>query len=172
MIWYHNIWYHIIWHHMLWYHIIWCYMTRYDKLRYTCWTCSGHVPKKVWRVKNEVFPKSFGDLWAMFWHHPWCLRAGQKIKKVGQTSEKKCFSDAPESHLNSFEPKMKSRALFSHWFMHFFIFPIFHFFPIFPLFISDIFNPEGCRSAHRNTIEHTWAGLGLNAICRDFSSVL
>ena len=23
-----------------------------------------------------IFSKSFGDLWAMFWHHPWCLRAG------------------------------------------------------------------------------------------------
>ena len=85
----------------------------------------------------------------MFWHHPWCLRAGQKFKKVDQKSKKiKCFSEAPESYLKSFRSRIKFRALFSHRFMHFIIFPIFHIFPIFPLFISDIFNPEGCRSPH------------------------
>ena len=43
--------------------------------------------KNVWSVKNVVFPKSFGDLWAMFWHHPRCLRAHQKIKKVNEKSK-------------------------------------------------------------------------------------
>lgn len=32
-------------------------------------TCS----KTVWRFKNEVFRRSFGDFWGMFCHHPWCL---------------------------------------------------------------------------------------------------
>ena len=51
----------------------------------TFWTCS----KKVWRVKNEAFPKSFGDLWGMFWHHPWCLGADENLKKVNQESKNK-----------------------------------------------------------------------------------
>ena len=74
-------------------------MTCYDKLRYTFWTCSGHVPKKKWKVKHDVFfPKSVGDLWAMFRHHPWCRRAGQKIKTVGQKS-KKGASQKLQNHL-------------------------------------------------------------------------
>ena len=48
------------------------------------WTCS----QKGWRVKHEVFPKSFGDLWAMFWHHPWRLRASKKNKKVSLRSSR------------------------------------------------------------------------------------
>ena len=51
--------------------------------QYTCfthvsdmfWTCSG----KVLEVENDFFPKSVGDVWAMFWHHRWCLRRGGKI---------------------------------------------------------------------------------------------
>ena len=79
---YHHIMsYHIIWHHMIWYHVIWHVKIHFlDMFR----TCS----KKVWRVKNEVFPKSFGDLWAMFWHHTWCLRAGLKFKKVNNKLKK------------------------------------------------------------------------------------
>ena len=38
--------------------------------------------------ENEVFPKTFGDLWVMFWHHPWCLRPSKKNKQVDQTSRK------------------------------------------------------------------------------------
>ena len=33
-------------------------------------------------VENEVFPKSFGDVWAIIWHHPRCLRRGLKISKT------------------------------------------------------------------------------------------
>jgi|OM-RGC.v1.036971025 hypothetical protein len=55
--------------------------------------------QKKWRVKNEAFPKSVGDLWAMFWHHPWCLRASQKIKKVDQTSKKKNASQKLQNHI-------------------------------------------------------------------------
>ena len=47
-----------------------------------------------------------------------------KIKKI------KCFSEAPESYLKSFRPKIKFRALFSHRFMHFFIFHIFRIFSL------------------------------------------
>ena len=39
--------------------------------------------------------------------------------------EIKCFPEAPESYLDSFEPKIKFIALLSHRFMHFFIFQIF-----------------------------------------------
>ena len=35
-------------------------------------------------VENEVFPKSFGDVWAIIWHHRRCLGRGLKILK-------KCF---------------------------------------------------------------------------------
>ena len=50
-----------------------------------------------------------------------------KIKKI------KCFSEAPESYLNSFALIIKFRARFSHRFMHFLIFHIFDIFHIFPL---------------------------------------
>ena len=100
----------------------------YDKIHFLDMfrTCS----KKVSRVKHELFPKSVGDLWAMFWHHPWCLWAGLKIKKRWPKIKKmKCFSEAPESYLKSFRPRIKFKALFSHRFMHFFIFHIFTIFP-------------------------------------------
>ena len=32
--------------------------------------------------QKKAFPKSVGDLWAMFWHHPWCLRRGGQVWKV------------------------------------------------------------------------------------------
>ena len=54
-------------------------------------TLFGHVPdmfQKSLEGQTLFFPKSFGGLWAMFWHHPWCLRASQKIKNVGPKSEK------------------------------------------------------------------------------------
>ena len=28
----------------------------------------------------EVFPKSFVDVWAMFWHHPWCQKTHHILK--------------------------------------------------------------------------------------------
>ena len=34
-----------------------------------------------------MFPKSFGHLWAMFWHHPWCLRTGVNIIIVDEFSK-------------------------------------------------------------------------------------
>ena len=41
-------------------------------------TCS----EKVLGVKNEVFPKSLGDLWAIIWHHRRCLGRGLKFSKT------------------------------------------------------------------------------------------
>ena len=41
-------------------------------------TLLGHVSDKF-GVQNEVFPKSFGDLWAIIWHHRRCLGRGLKI---------------------------------------------------------------------------------------------
>ena len=71
--------------------------------------------QKASRGEHLVFPTSFADLWGMFWHHPWCLGAGQKFKKVDQKSTKiKSFSEAPESLENSFALLIKFRALFSH----------------------------------------------------------
>ena len=129
MIWYDMISYDTIWYHMIWYDMISYDMIWQDKIHFLdmFWTSS----KNVWRVKNEGFPKSFGDLWAMFWHHPWCLRAGQKIKKLTKNQKIKCFSEAPESLENSYALIIKFIALFSHWFMHFFIFHIFLYFSIF-----------------------------------------
>ena len=139
-------------------HVSCMFHTCFVHVLYICYACFTHVldmfwtcSRKVWRVKNYVFPKSFWDLWAMFWHHPWCLRAGQQFKKLTKHQKIKCSSEAPESYLKSFALIIEFRALFSHWFMHFFIFLIFHIFPIFPLFISDIFNPEGCSNTNNNT---------------------
>lgn len=121
--WYHNIWYHIIWYDMKSNGMIW-----QDEIHLSdmFWTCS----KKVWRVKNENFPRSFGDLWDMFWHHPWCLRGGLKIKKVEYIFIT-CFSEALESYLKSLAPKIKFIALFSHRFMHFLFFHICYIFPFY-----------------------------------------
>ena len=116
ILWFDVNWYHIIWLHMIWYNIIWIHMIFYDMISYDMtsyhmilyhiigyvmisydmiWQDKMHFldmfrtcSKNVRRIKNEVFPKSFGDLWAMFWHHPWCLRAGLKFEKVGQKSKK------------------------------------------------------------------------------------
>ena len=41
-------------------------------------TCSG----QVLGVENKFFPKSFGGLWAILWHHRRCLRRGGKILKI------------------------------------------------------------------------------------------
>ena len=48
-----------------------------------------------------------------------------KNQKVCQFSKIKCFSEVPESYLKSFAAKIKFIALFSHRFMHSFIFHVF-----------------------------------------------
>ena len=47
--------------------------------------------QKVVGVKNEVYPKSLRDLWAIIWHHRRCQRRGLKIylKKHKQKKRKK-----------------------------------------------------------------------------------
>ena len=95
-------------------------------------TCSKKVPG----VENEVFPKSFGDLWAMCWHHPWCLRRGLKFEtSLHFFKQIKCVPEAPESYLKSFGPRIKFIALFSCQFMHFLIFPKNYFFKCSPRFL-------------------------------------
>ena len=47
-------------------------------------TCSG----QGLGVENKFFPKSFGDLWAILWHHRRCLRRGGKILKISFFSKK------------------------------------------------------------------------------------
>ena len=49
-------------------HILACF----GRVPEMCWTCSG----KVLGVENDFFPKSFGGVWGVFWHHRWCLRKG------------------------------------------------------------------------------------------------
>ena len=62
---------------MISYGIISYSMTRYD----TCFDMFRTCSQKVLRVKNIVSPKSFGGLWAMFWHHRRCLRKDLKLRK-------------------------------------------------------------------------------------------
>ena len=57
IIWYVMISHDIIWYEFMLYDIIWYYMTWFDKLRYTFWTCSGHVPKKFGGSKMKFFQK-------------------------------------------------------------------------------------------------------------------
>ena len=60
-------------------------------------------------------------------------KSGKKVNKSSKTKNQKikCFSEAPESYLKSFALIIKFRALFSHRFMHFFIFHIFRIFPLY-----------------------------------------
>ena len=92
-------------------------------------TCSG----QVLGVENKFFPKSFGGLWAILWHHRRCLRRGGKILKICFFFKKiKLVQKDAES---SYEPMALIRkfiSFFSSRFMHFFIFHIFQYFP--PLF--------------------------------------
>ena len=104
------------------------------------YTCFGHVPDMFWTcsgqvlgVENKFFPKSFGDLWAILWHHRRCLRRGGKILKISFFFKKiKLVQKDAES---SYEPMALIRKFiffFSSRFRHFFIFHIFQYFP--PLF--------------------------------------
>jgi len=95
-----------------------------------------------------LFSNSFGVLWAMFWHHPWCLRASQKHKKRRpQIKQIKCFSEASESLENSVALRIKFKALFSRWNMHFLHFPHFLFFSIHSPFTGLLKNPfKDCLS--------------------------
>ena len=95
-------------------------------------TCSG----QVFGVENKFFPKSFGGLWAILWHHRRCLRRGGKILKISFFFKKiKLVQKDAES---SYEPLALIRifiSFFSSRFMHFFIFHIFQdFFLIIPFF--------------------------------------
>ena len=74
----------------------------------------GHVPPTNLRVEKYVFSKSLGDLWAIIWHHRRCQRRGLKIEKSFLFLEKiKLVSEAPESYMKSFGPRIKSIALLS-----------------------------------------------------------
>ena len=67
--------------------------------------------------------EKFGDLWAMFWHHHWYLRAGLKFESSHLFKKIKCVPEAPESYLKLFGPIIKFIVLFSCQVMHLFIFP-------------------------------------------------
>ena len=96
-------------------------------------TLFGHVP--------DMFQKSLeGQKWSFpkkFWGPLGYILASSVVSKSRSKIQKswpkikqiKCFSEAPESYLNSFALIIKFRARFSHRFMHFFIFHIFHIFP-------------------------------------------
>ena len=85
---------------------------------HTSYTCFTHFPgssRKVSGVENHVFPKSFGDVWGMFWHHRWCLKEGSKKWKTifwsRKTIEPKwcritswSFSTSQIIHISHLEP--------------------------------------------------------------------
>ena len=51
----------------------------------------GHVPdmfRTSFLGRKYFCPKSFGDLWAILWHHRRCLRRGGKILKISFFSKK------------------------------------------------------------------------------------
>ena len=86
-------------------------------------TCS----EKVLGVKNEVFPKSLGDLWAIIWHHRRCQRRGLKIfsktffpKKIKVVQIFFLYILAPELNSDIFSRAVLCIFRFFH---------IFHFFP-------------------------------------------
>ena len=66
IIWYVMISHDIIWYEFMLYDIIWYYMTWFDKLRCTFWTCSGHVPKKFGGSKMKFFQKVLGTFGLCF----------------------------------------------------------------------------------------------------------
>ena len=83
------------------------------------WTCSG----QVFGVENKFFPKSFGDLWAILWHHRRCLWRGRKILKMSFFVKK--TNSVQKDAESSYEPLALIRIFiffFSSRFMHFFIF--------------------------------------------------
>ena len=78
-------------------------------------------------VKNEVFPKSFGDVWAIIWHHRRCQRRGLKIfsktffpKKIKVVQIFFLYILAPELNSDLFSRAVLCIFRFFH---------IFHFFP-------------------------------------------
>ena len=86
-------------------------------------TCS----EKVLGVKNEVFPKSLGDLWAIIWHHRRCQRRDLKIfsktffpKKIKVVQNFFLYILAPELNSDLFSRAVSCIFRFFH---------IFHFFP-------------------------------------------
>ena len=50
-------------------------------------------------VENDFFPKSFGDVWGMFWHHRWCLRRARKNQKRTFWSREKVRTKMMQNHL-------------------------------------------------------------------------
>ena len=106
-------------------------------------------------VKNEVFPKSFGDVWAIIWHHRRCQRRGLKI--FSKTFFPKTIKVVQNFFLYILAPELNS-DLFSRAVLCIFrFFHIFHFSPLagsyIPLlgpyiWLSDLFNPEGCRDGY------------------------
>ena len=140
IIWYHMISYDVIWCHMISYDVIWYHMISYDMIWYhmisydIIWQDKTHVldmfrtcSEKVLGVKNEVFPKSLGDLWAIIWHHRRCQRRGLKIfSKTFFPKKNKSCAEFFSVHSRT---GIKFRSFFSSCFMHFSIFPYFPFFP-------------------------------------------
>ena len=110
------------------------FLYKFHIFLYTFWSCSGHVPDKFWGSKLRFFPKSFGDLWAILWHHRRCLRRGGKNYFVCFFKKMKSVQKDAES---SYEPMALIRIFiffFSSRFMHFLIFYIFQYFPLLSFF--------------------------------------
>ena len=94
-------------------------------IRYTFWTCSGHVPKKSGGSTN-IFSKKFRGPLGYVLASSLVSQRWSKIRKSLHFFKKiKCFPEAPESYLKSFAPNITSIALFSHRFMHFHVFHVF-----------------------------------------------
>ena len=62
-----------------------CDMTLFDKIRYTFWTCSGHVPKSLEGQKISFSNK----FWRPLGYH---LASSAVSKKGSKNLEKICFS--------------------------------------------------------------------------------
>ena len=131
---YDIIWYHMMSYDIIWYHMISCDIISYDNIwcddiRYIFLTCSGHVPKKFGGSKMKFFQKVLGTLGYALASSLVSKSRSKNQKSLLFFKKMKCFSEAPESYLKSFALNIKFIALFSHWFMHFFIFNIFRIFP-------------------------------------------